>query len=109
VTSRRSQEPTREILNIDEAAQLLGISTKTFQKVLRDGEVPGRKIGREWKFSRRALIDWVAAGRARDFIGRDSIADDRAQAHIAKASAASHRRPAARALRPDTDMSIEED
>ena len=63
----RAPEPTREILNIEEAAALLGVSVKTFNKVLHSQELPARKIGREWKFSRRALIEWVGSGRSRDF------------------------------------------
>jgi excisionase family DNA binding protein len=65
----------RDILNIDEAAELLGVSVKTFNKVLHAENMPARKIGREWKFSRRALIDWVGSGRSQDFYreadGRD--------------------------------------
>lgn len=57
----------RDILNIDEAAELLGVSIKTFNKVLHQEDMPARKIGREWKFSRRALIDWVGSGRSQDF------------------------------------------
>jgi excisionase family DNA binding protein len=61
-------DPQREILNLDEAAAYLGVSTKTFQKVLRDGDMPGRKVGREWKFSRKALEAWIGSGRSRDFL-----------------------------------------
>ena len=57
----------REILNIEEAAALLGVSIKTFNKVLHSQDLPARKIGREWKFSRRALIEWVGSGRSTDF------------------------------------------
>lgn len=57
----------REILNIDEAAALLGVSVKTFNKVLHAEDIPGRKVGREWKFSRHALIEWVGSGRSRNF------------------------------------------
>jgi len=63
----RGPEPTREILNIEEAAELLGVSLKTFNKVLHSEDVPARKIGREWKFARRALIEWVGNGRASQF------------------------------------------
>lgn len=62
-----SASPDREILNIDEAAALLGVSVKTFNKVLHSENLPARKIGREWKFSRSALIDWVGSGRSMDF------------------------------------------
>ncbi len=57
----------REILNIEEAAQLLGVSVKTFNKVLHSERLPARKIGREWKFSRQALIDWVGSGSSDQF------------------------------------------
>ena len=57
----------REILTIEEAAQLLGVSVKTFNKVLHAQSIPARKIGREWKFSRRALIEWVGSGRSNEF------------------------------------------
>ncbi|MCB9898989.1 MAG: helix-turn-helix domain-containing protein [Planctomycetes bacterium] len=53
---------------MDGAAALLGVSIKTFSKVLREGDVPGRKVGREWKFSRRALIDWIGQSRSRNFL-----------------------------------------
>lgn len=58
----------KEILNIEEASAFLSVSTKTFQKVLREGDMPGRKVGREWKFWRHALAEWVGRGRSRDFL-----------------------------------------
>ena len=57
----------KDVLTIEEAAELLGVSVKTFNKVLHSENIPGRKIGREWKFSRQALIDWIGAGRSDDF------------------------------------------
>jgi excisionase family DNA binding protein len=57
----------REILNVEEAAALVGVSVKTFYRVLHTENIPARKIGREWKFSRRALIDWIGRGRSADF------------------------------------------
>ena len=68
----------RDILNIDEAAELLGVSIKTFNKVLHSQDLPARKIGREWKFSRRALIEWVGSGRSSDFY-RDNGAEERGE------------------------------
>jgi excisionase family DNA binding protein len=66
-----------DILDIDQAAELLGVSIKTFNKVLHAQNMPARKIGREWKFSRQALIDWVGSGRSRDFYREAPDADDR--------------------------------
>jgi excisionase family DNA binding protein len=47
---------------MEEAAELFGVSIKTFIKLLKEEKVPGRKIGREWRFSRQALISWLAVG-----------------------------------------------
>lgn len=72
-----SASPDREILNIEEAAALLGVSVKTFNKVLHSEDLPARKIGREWKFSRRALIDWVGSGSSTEFYNQ-ATAESRA-------------------------------
>ena len=87
VDAARDPREAKEILNIEEASAFLGVSTKTFQKVLREGDMPGRKVGREWKFWRRALAEWVGRGRSRDFL--DSSDRDEANA----------REPAARVKR----------
>ncbi|HEX9059249.1 MAG TPA: methyltransferase domain-containing protein [Clostridia bacterium] len=52
----------KEILTLEEAAELFGVSVKTFIKLLKEEKVPARKIGREWRFSRKSLIDWLSAG-----------------------------------------------
>jgi excisionase family DNA binding protein len=62
-----SDNGERDVMNIDEAAALLGVSVKTFNKVLHTQSLPARKVGREWKFSRRALIEWVGSGRSDQF------------------------------------------
>lgn len=110
MTGPRAPEPTKEILNIDEAALLLGVSTKTFAKVLREGEIPGRKIGREWKFSRRALIEWVAQGRSQDYFDHDDRADGR-DGHPRSSAAPGRLDPkrAHRRIDNDNEMSFEED
>ena len=72
-----STSPDRDILNIDEAAALLGVSVKTFNKALHTENLPARKIGREWKFSRAALIGWVGDGRSMDFYRESSDSSQR--------------------------------
>ena len=82
-----STSPDREILNIDEAAALLGVSLKTFNKVLRTQNIPARKIGREWKFSRQALIDWVSSSRSADFLDGADDTDTNSKNPKSKTSA----------------------
>jgi excisionase family DNA binding protein len=67
MSTQKNSESLPEILDIEQAAALLGVSLKTFNKVLHSEAVPARKIGREWKFSKAALIEWVGSGRSTDF------------------------------------------
>jgi len=49
----------RDILTLKQAAEYLQIAAKTLYKLARSGEVPARKIGNRWRFSRRALEEWA--------------------------------------------------
>lgn len=49
-----------EILTAEEASALLKVSSKTILKLARDGELPGQKIGRAWRFCRSELLAYVA-------------------------------------------------
>lgn len=49
------------VLDAEGAAQLLHVSTKTLLKSARAGEIPGRKVGREWRFARTALMEYLAS------------------------------------------------
>lgn len=51
----RSVPEDKEILNAEEAATVLGVSERLLLRLARDGEVPGKKLGREWRFLRSAL------------------------------------------------------
>lgn len=63
-----------EILNMEEAAELFNVSIKTFIKLLKEEKVPARKIGREWRFSRQALIQWLSAGDSQQYSSSESDA-----------------------------------
>ncbi len=53
--SKRAIPEDKEILNAPEAAAVLGISERLLLRLARDGEVPGKKLGREWRFLRSSL------------------------------------------------------
>lgn len=52
-----------EVLTLEEAAALLRVCTKTLVKRALDGTVPGRKIGRDWRFSRTKILEALEARR----------------------------------------------
>jgi excisionase family DNA binding protein len=49
----------KEVLTAEEAAEFLGFNPVTVRQKARLGEIPGRKVGKEWRFSRRRLLEWV--------------------------------------------------
>ena len=56
----------KEILDVEGAATLLGVSATTIYNLARKGEIPATRVGREWRFARSYLIQWVANGTAAD-------------------------------------------
>lgn len=62
-----------DILNLEQAIEFLGVSEKTLIKLLREEHVPARKIGREWRFSRDALIKWIASGDSTNYINQNEL------------------------------------
>ena len=56
----------REILDVEGAAGLLGVSPRTIYTLARKGEIPATRVGREWRFARQNLIAWVANGSQAD-------------------------------------------
>lgn len=62
-----------EILNLEQAVEFLRVSEKTLIKLLREEHIPARKIGREWRFSKEALINWLASGDSFDYINQNEL------------------------------------
>ncbi len=53
-----SSEPL-EVLTPKQAAELLQVDENTVVRLAENGELPGRKLGKAWRFSRRALLGWL--------------------------------------------------
>ena len=49
--------PVLEVLDAAQAADLLGVDLTAILELAERGELPGRRIGDAWRFSRRALLD----------------------------------------------------
>src|SRR5712691_6523354 len=56
----------KDILDVEGAAMLLGVSARTIYNLARKGEIPATRVGRAWRFARRNLIAWVANGSQTD-------------------------------------------
>lgn len=51
-----------EVLTLEEAAELLRLGPAAARAAAEAGEIPGRRIGGRWRFSRRRLVEWLEAG-----------------------------------------------
>lgn len=49
-----------EVMNAEQAAQFLQIDEKIVIELAEAGKLPGRKLGHAWRFSRAALVAWLA-------------------------------------------------
>jgi excisionase family DNA binding protein len=50
-----AEELNEEMLSLDQAAQRLGVSRSTLQRMLRQGNIRGFKVGRQWRFRQADL------------------------------------------------------
>ena len=55
-----------EYLTADEVAAQLRLNPKTVRRMLADGRVPRRKLGKKWRTSARALEKLIEGRRMRD-------------------------------------------
>jgi excisionase family DNA binding protein len=59
-----------EVLTLEEAATLLRLEVEALRARAEAGDVPGRAFGDQWRFSRTALLAWLASGEAAQDGGR---------------------------------------
>jgi excisionase family DNA binding protein len=51
--------PNTDIMTLKEAQEYLKISEPTLRKLVLSGDVPGKKCGKQWRFSRKALEESI--------------------------------------------------
>ena len=52
-----------DIMTIQEAANFLRCHPRTLQKMAIRGEIPAKKVGSLWRFSRERLHEWMRGGK----------------------------------------------
>lgn len=53
-----------DLLNLDQAAALLGVSKSTVYRLLDQGKVKGMKAGKQWRFRQYELLGYIERGPA---------------------------------------------
>ena len=49
----------REVMNIGQASQYLGVSPDTLYKYVSEEKIPAFKLGNRWKFKKSILDTWM--------------------------------------------------
>ena len=63
----------KDWLSVADICEYMGVSTFVVTRVLRSGELPAVKMGREWRVSKTDFEDWLNAQRlASKISGRES-------------------------------------
>lgn len=56
---KKMAETTREVMDIREASQYLGVSRETLYKYVYEDRIPAFKLGNRWKFKKTVLDRWM--------------------------------------------------
>ena len=65
----------REVMDIRQASEYLGISSDTLYKYASEGFVPSFKLGNRWRFKRSRMDEWM--DRQSDLHAADAELDPR--------------------------------
>ncbi len=65
-----SMSEAREVMNIRQASQYLGISRDTLYRYISEGLIPAFKLGNRWKFRKTILDRWMERKMTRTHAGR---------------------------------------
>ena len=62
-----------DVLTLHEAAEFVRVSEKTLRELARGGRAPGQKVGREWRFLKSALEDWLSHREPAHAVGEPQV------------------------------------
>ena len=48
-----------EIMTLEQVAKYLKLKPQTVYKWAQEGQIPAAKLGKEWRFRKRILDDWI--------------------------------------------------
>ena len=51
---------TNQVMTVSEVAAYLRMADSTVYRLVKEGKIPGRKVGGGWRFSRKVIDDWLA-------------------------------------------------
>lgn len=55
-----AEDNANQVMTSVEAADYLKMHVKTVCRLAKEGKIPARKVGSEWRFMRRVLDNWLS-------------------------------------------------
>ena len=55
-----ADESANQVMTSVEAADYLKMHVKTICRLAKEGKIPAKKVGSEWRFMRRVLDSWLS-------------------------------------------------
>ena len=57
-------ENTERWISVEEAAEYLGVKPSTIREWIKKTTIPANKIGKQWKFKKSELDEWIKSGKS---------------------------------------------
>jgi len=70
-----------EIMTVEEVAKYLKLKPQTVYKWAQQGDIPATKLGKEWRFRKKILDDWIDTSIALSKGGFDLL-QQQGQLHV---------------------------
>lgn len=67
-----AQNPSNEVMTLEELSVYLKISKSTLYKLVQEGRLPGQKIGKQWRFGKQGIDQWLAEGGLQNSRGSEA-------------------------------------
>lgn len=48
-----------QVMTLEELAIYLKLPKSTLYKLVQDGRIPGQKLGKQWRFGKQAIDQWL--------------------------------------------------
>jgi excisionase family DNA binding protein len=68
--SSRSQTDIKSVLTVSEVAEILRLHSTTIYRLVKRGDLPGFKLGGNWRINRASLDLWLLPERRRPLTPR---------------------------------------
>jgi len=74
--AQAEKQVSTDVLDAQGAAWFVGAHVETLRRLARKGEIPAYKVGKDWRFSRGALEEWMRTHHVRQRPARILVVDD---------------------------------